>query len=171
MNSLKEIITNEQMYEKYMSTLVKIDDILNKRKKLFEINSVLDVDLCIEKMHEAKMNLDYCLKIIEYLKIERTEALNIDKENLKFKKIECDVMFSETQKQLKEDLSARDFDKKKEWFIVRKIKQDVSDIDSDSTDLSIINFELNSLIRLRENIEDIYLSLKKKYDSLIKLKV
>lgn len=170
MNTLEEIINDEKISLQYFESFNEVENIMNKRKKLHEIENPFDLDICLENMHTAKTKLDFCLKVIEYLKIKITESLNIDKENYKFSKIENEVLYSDINKQMKEDLTAKEFEKKREFYIMKKFKNDLTQIDSESLDLTIINFELKSLERLRENIDDVYLSLKKKYDAYIKFK-
>lgn len=171
MNTLEEIINDEKISLQYFDSFNEVENIMNNRKKLHEIENPLDLDMCLEKMHTAKTKLDFCIRVIEYLKIKLTESLNIDKENYKFSKIENEVLFSDVNKQMKEDLSAKEFEKKKEFYLVKKFKNELAEIESDNINLTIINFELKSLERLRENIDDVYLSLKKKYDAYIKFRM
>lgn len=171
MITLKEIIDNESINKMYDVCLEQVDESLKKRSSLYNINSPLDLDKNLEFMHSAKMNIDNCIKIIEFKKIELTLLYQQEKEQLKISTFSSEISYDELRKQQKEDLTKVDFEKRRFISISKLLKEETDSLNLLDEKISILKFEFDSLIRLRENIDDIYLSLKKKYESLLKLKV
>lgn len=171
MISLFEILKEEKVIEIYKNNLKIVDERLSKRTRLFNINSPLELDKNLEYMHEAKMSVDLAIKILEYKKIELSIEFNTLKEENKIDVYQIEIGYDSINKQKKEDLTKAEYEKQRDFFCKKKLKEEMDKLNQIENSIKIINFELNTILRIRENIDDVYLSLKKKYESFFKFKV
>lgn len=170
MREIIEIIPSERLKKDFEFNYDNIIEKMSKRKMLYQIENYLDLDNILEEMHSAKLSCDFAINILERTIAELNSKLKKEKDTFREEELKNAIAFENS---LKKELAftTKEMDKRTERYLLEALKEKKENILELTDDLEVCKFELNNLNRFRENIDDIYMSLKKKYDLLIKRNV
>ena len=167
MRDILEIIGNERIKQDFESNLDNLIAKMSCRKQLYQIENHFDLDNALEEMHSAKLSCDLMLNIIERIQMSIQQQLKRKKDELKEEKLTYSIAYENSLRK-QGAFTTKEIDKRTEKYLIDHLRTKEEFIQNLNDDLDVCQFELNNYSRARESIDDIYMSLKKKYDLLIK---
>ena len=171
MKQIEDIIFGKTAKLQFEAAEGRIFEIMGSRKMLYDLENHFDLDKSLEEMHEAKLSCDLVINILERTKAELTQNLRRTKETLKEERLNLAIVFENSFKKQEHAFTTKELEKRMEKHILAHLK-DKEEEHLDLLDmLDIVGFETNKFNKIRENVDDVYMTIKKKYDLLIKRNV
>lgn len=156
------------MKENYNTYKKVIGDIMSQRRQLYQIENYLDLDKELENLHQAKLVVDLLLDMLERVNIEKIQAKKALEEELKYQKLSKQVAFENSLKKEETFLTQKELELRKNKKLIELLKSEEEQIAELSNVIDFLKLDIKHFERIRENIDDIYMSLKKKYDLVIR---
>ena len=168
MRAIEEIIFGETAKTQFTYAESRISEIMSSRKMIYQLENHFDLDKALEEAHEAKTCCDLAINIIERTTVELHQQQRRKKEELKEEKLNLSIIYENSLKKSDYGFTSKEIEKRTEKHLINCLKEKESLLLDLLDDLDICKFELNKFNKYRENVDDVYMSIKKKYDLLIK---
>ena len=154
--------------DNYITYKEYIGETMSKRKQLYDIENYLDLDKELENLHQVKLAVDLLLDILERTYVEKVQEKKSLEEELKYQKLLKQVAFENSLKKQETFLTQKELEIRKNKKLIELLKDEEGKVIEVSNVIDFLRLDIKHYERIRENIGDIYMSLKKKYDLVIR---
>lgn len=168
MRTIEEIIFGETAKTQFTYAESRITEIMSSRKMIYQLENHYDLDKALEEAHEAKICCDLAINIVERTMVELHQKQRRKKEEVKEEKLNMSILYETQLKKSDYAFTSKEIEKRTEKHLINCLKEQEGILLDLLDDIDVCKFELNKFNKYRENVDDVYMSIKKKYDLLIK---